>query len=458
MDLTDMLSDNSLVDHSWYKNGLIKQGQPNFDPQKEGIMKRNNIKPELEMEWGNAGPRIDFERIRQRIQEKKNQNNNVDIEEVIKYIRDLLNSGKMGIELMRSIYSKYDRGTIRSVQNAISGLLKLEGLAGCVIVDGRGYDSCQEALALAKNSPFKRFIKYTLGCQCGDPIYLPANENSIIQDGIVATDNSLDNFLSQDDKHETELVAHCPTTRLKILSSIDDIDRSFVNDTLINMHNVGGLSESIKNSLTREDRVSKKPPYRDIQTAFHMIAMKNFYESRKANQIKIDNSEHIIERADNAIDIDKKAQSDIEVNPVNPAIQHEVEVVKGSISTVFDGPDSLPKGISDIDLANMTRKEQIAVEMTDGDNSSEIKLQKDTENKSVLDIDANSSLIVETDKPVTSSVLDIDANSSLNVETDKPVTSIDIELTQFKEKEFEGTDVIDIPDEKEAEGELDIKL
>ena len=252
MDLTDVLKEASIIDHSWYKQGLIHPGDPTFDPAEKGIRKRNNIKPQLEVEWGMAGPNIDIDKPAGKVQRNIPPEALAGARDVIIFARDQMNRGRMGKALVAALKTKFDAKTLKAASHDLRKQFALEGIVGCIAVDGRGYRSCQDALKAASNSPYKRFIHFVIGCQCGDPHNIPTGANTTLGPIAKSSGNPVDDFLASDAPKKTAMVSHCRSTMMPILSWRGDLDPSMTDQTLIDLQNMSGLSEGQYNSLTIE--------------------------------------------------------------------------------------------------------------------------------------------------------------------------------------------------------------
>lgn len=256
MNLTDVLKEACLIDHSWWGKGMLKPGEPTFDAEAEGIRKRNNIKPELEVEWGMAGPTIDLNEPAGKVQRSIPEDALGDAEAVIFFARDQMNRGSDAEDIVRQLKAKYDKTTLGKAVDGLKKQFALDGIVGCIAVDGRGYKDCQEALKVSSHSPYKRYIKYVIGCRCGDPHRIHADENALFSHAS-STGKPIDDFLSASKVHKPKLVSHCRSTMLPILSFRGDLDPSEVDQTLVEVLNLTNLPEGQIDELW-EDKKNEK--------------------------------------------------------------------------------------------------------------------------------------------------------------------------------------------------------
>ena len=356
MDLTDVLRDvskaASLVDHEWYVEGILNPGKPTFDPAAEGIKKRNNVKPELEVEWGMAGPQIDLDEpagVVERNIPVENLENITD--KVIMFARDQQNKGKMGKMLVKALRANFDQGTLKIAKSALRKQFALDGIVGCIAVDGRGYKSCQDALKAASNSPYKHFIKHVIGCQCGDPHMLPQVATASLKKlSEEVTGNATDDFFASSD-HKVAMTSHCRSTMLPILSWRGDLDPSEMDSTMLDIQNTTGLPEGETDKLWDDRKNNKYSSNLEfIRAAFREVeAYKGKKEAIDYSK-KADISDFMIQPSDNEIDFSTPIQPDLDLIPEQP----ELDVVEGEefmpqdvemeqfMEPEFEGIDEVP--------------------------------------------------------------------------------------------------------------------
>jgi hypothetical protein len=358
MNLTAMLKEGSLQDHSWLVEGLVRPEEKTFDPVAHGIKKRNNIKGDLEIEWGYGGMAPVFFEDPSAGQVKRHipTEDLGDVEEVIRFARDMMNRGFPRSQIVAAMRERFTLKTMVASMAGIKSQFSLDGIVGRIAIDGRGYKNCKQALDAASRSPYKRFIKYVIGCNCGDPhmIEMPPSDSLKVASGL--TGNSVDDFLGFPDIPVVATRPHCRSTMLPIVSGMGDLDESEMNNTLIDIRDLTNAP-----AMAMEEGGSKLKAVRDAFLAIDRMADKKASD-RYAGVVSA--SEFVLKKADNEIEFGASPLPDIEVNPVNEALQQTVEPV-AMRPTNFDGPNSLKSDLGEVDLAGQPDLSPIGVELAD---------------------------------------------------------------------------------------------
>jgi hypothetical protein len=442
MDLTDVFREPtqnksaSLIDLSWATDGkgLGRTSQPSVDEIVNNSKNPNNVKPELEVEWGTAGPDIDIDEPAGEVMRNLPEDALGDASEVILFARDLMNRGKMGKDLRAALTAKFAPEKLGNASEGLQELFKLEGLIGCVAVDGRGYESCQEALKAASNSPYKGFIKRVIGCSCGDPHMLPDHREmkATIPE---CSGNAIDDFFAVETPVETSMLAHCRSTMLPLIGQ--DIDDSELSSTMVDMMNVTGLPEDDVDKMWKDKHNDKYSSNLDmVQEAFIMLSKMAEKASAKEYTEPVDASEFHIAQADNEIELSSGAMADIDVDPVDPGLQQVFEP-DAPAPTNFDGIGQLVSDVGDVPLAGTPDLSDVDVQMTDETDLSKLMFEEKEEAPAPVMVDERPAEMV----------------------VDEPVQSpIDVEMTQFQEEEFEGIDEVDLNPKSAPTDELDIEF
>jgi len=441
MDLTDMMRepkprDAALMDLSWATEdkGLGRISEPSVDEIVNNSKNPNNTKPELEVEWGTAGPDINIDEPAGVVERNLPEDALGDASDVIVFARDLMNRGKMGNDLRVALTTKFAQEKLTRASDGLQELLKLEGLIGCVAVDGRGYESCQEALKVAANSPYKGFIKRVIGCSCGDPHMLP-DHREMKATVPECSGNAIDDFFAVETPVETALLAHCRSTMLPLIGQ--DIDDSELSSTMVDMMNVVGLPEDDVDKMWKDKHNNKYSNNLEmLQEAFQTLGKMAEKKVSQEYTEAVDSSEFHIARADNEIEFAAPAMADLDVDPVDPGLQQVFEP-DAPAPTNFDGIGALVSDVGDVPLAGTPDLSAIDVELTDETDLSQLNMADPKEAPAQMVID---------EKPA-------------EMEFNEPVLSpIDIEMTQFQEEEFEGTDEVALNPSRVPSGEIDIEL
>ena len=476
MNLTNMLrkdaaiEDHALVDHSWMQDsGLARVDDPilNIDSMKNP----NNIKPQVELEWGLGGPDINLDEPAGEVKRNIPEENLGDASAVILFARDRMNRGFRGSQVVAALKAKYPSVLLAKASTGLRNLFAMEGIVGRVMIDARGYKNCQAAVKASSNSPYKRFIKYVYGCSCGDPHIMQMNDSRIIGSDTASCGNGFDDFLAGD-KTTAKTAAHCRSTMLPIMAAQGDLDKSLMDSTLIEMMNL----TSVPQTVLKKVWAMKGSNLGKIRAAFR-------YLDKKADQAEIskyagnvDSKEFQLRQADNEVQIENGPMDDMYVDGTNPSLFTDFEPNQ-PVMTNFDGPASLPGLFDSLELTNHTEQEQIPIELMDergGATQVQIDRPAPLVRKQIIDqpeynmdVDffAPENMDVNLDgeqeiqvNDTLNSMPQLDVNPEMNgMDIVSPENnSLDVEMTQFSEPEFEGTDEITFDEKEEPAGLIDV--
>jgi len=346
MNLTEILKDASLQNHSWMADGLTRPGEFTFDPEAHDVKNPNNTKPELEMEWGYGGMEPIFMEDPSAGEVRRNLPPDAveDAGEVIRFARDMMNRGHSREFVAKAITSSFPMRTLARATDELRSLFSLDGIVGRIAVDARGYDSCKDALKAAARSPYKRFIKYVIGCDCGDPQMIHDHRDG----GLVASDDvGFDGFLKEDERrpYEASLRPHCRSTMLPILAGMGDLDESEMDSTLIDLMNLTNLPESI----VEED--AGRTPLARVRDAFRAIDRMAAKARAAAYDEQPDASEFVVRMADNEVEIDAPARPPIELDDTRAAkVELDVIEFEGIDVDMAQGMPGIFAGVDEISL------------------------------------------------------------------------------------------------------------
>lgn len=244
------IKDAAVTNLEWLQDGIIHPGEPQLDLS--GVKKHNNIKPELEVQWGNAPGAVDLNEPAGEVKRNVPEEAQMDAGPVILFARDMMNRGSSISKVASALKAKYDLPTLKKAKAGLTELFKMDGIIGRIAVDGRGYESCKDAYKAASNSPYKRFIKYAIGCCCGDPCMMPVNQSELMGDVVTeSTGNPMDDFLASKQASEVKKVACCRSTMLPILSG--DLSPNEMDDTLVEVMNVTGMPPAVKEQIASKN-------------------------------------------------------------------------------------------------------------------------------------------------------------------------------------------------------------
>jgi hypothetical protein len=494
MNLDSVLQDPShiasLADHDWWIEGLVKDGELTYDPSEN--YRDNNMKDELEIEWGHGTIEPNYSDEEQRVPAGGVYRNLPpealgDAGPVIMFARDLMNRGFMGDGLQRQIKSKFDQPSIRLAAKGLHSLFELEGIIGCIAVDTRGYDHPKQAIAAVQGNPFKRFIKYAITEHLAreDYDWLPDTR----EEGLVAADscgNAIDDFFTStvaEDKghgHKARLIPHCKQTMLPIYAGMGELDPSYLKDTLIEMMNVTPLTEG-KVRQIQEDVTNNKYDSRDaaLQEAFRWIDSVTTASKKAQYAASVDASEFMIESRDKEIELMVNvSMPELDIDPVNHCLQNQFDVNPARQAA---GPldVSIFGDMTEVILANQPTINHLDVSI-DGYNydlpvdqrrqaQAPIRIQEESNNQmdGLISFDDSSLDIGELDSPME---VDLDPMQAMDaqIEVDvfggemefglmAEVVAQDVSLAQHEDPMFVGGD-FEFNERQARPGDLDIEL
>jgi hypothetical protein len=439
MNLTNMMrkdaavEDHALVDHSWYQNGGGLARKEDEILNVESMRNPNNVKPQLEMEWGMGGPDINLDEPAGVVTRNIPTENIGDAGSVILFARDMMNRGYRGRQVSAALKKRFPPALLASASKGLRGMFALEGLVGRVMVDARGYKNCQAAMKAVANSPFKRFVKYVYGCSCGEPHLLPANETGFIDPVEQTSGNAFDDFLAGE-KTTSKMAAHCRSTMMPIMASQGDLDKSFLDNTMIELMNLTPVPQSVVKKVW----AMKVSNLARARAAFRWLDRQVDAAEDAKYAGKTNAGEFHIAQADNEISFSDAPQADMMVDGTNPSLMTDIEDPGDAPATNFAGPTALPGILDDVDVIGQADG-QIPVELMDEENPAELTLKDEEVVPGQIDLDERAGEIR------------VDLFESL----DAP--EVDIE-DQIKDPEFEGTDEITFDDLTRAPDELDVAM
>lgn len=346
--------ESGIVDHGWLTDGLIHPGEPQLDIST--VKNPNNVKPQLEMQWGGGGD-IDLNEPAGKVDRNLSELENVNSGPVILFARDMMNRGFSSARVASALKKRYGKAVLQHARVGLTDLFKMDGIIGRIAIDGRGYKNCKEAIKASSNSPYKRFIRCVIGCECGEPHMMPSGGIG----GIVETEstgNPMDDFLASGKSKKSSMVAHCRSTMLPMVATVGDLDPSDLDSTFVEMMNVTSMPQGIKNEVLAMNGSSLTK----IRAAFKLMDREN----ARAETAKYDGlvkTDRLV-KADQEIELDDVGMSDLaidDVNLVNPDMQQECEVEE-VVPTNLDDMGSLVSIFDEVDLSSQPDYTQIPVD------------------------------------------------------------------------------------------------
>lgn len=343
MNLTAILREGSLADLRWYRDGMKVPGEVTFDPA--GSKNPNNVKPEAQGQWGygDISPIFD-EDVAGIVDRHLPEEDLGDVAPVVVFARHMMNQGAPARAVDRELKARFTRDEMRRGLRGLRKLFAMDGIVGRVAVDATGYDSCAQALAAAENSPFKRYVKFVIGCSCGSPHMVPTADDG--HELVASTGNPADDFLADEDPYEVSEVPHCPSTMLPLYAAVDDLDPSWAEDLMLVVENISGVPGDEASRI----RMLDDKPIKKVQAAFQAVDRAAMAAARSRYSEPVDVSEHVLDAAENEVELFAEAPAPIEIDeapgdfmgqevPSLLAEAVEVDMTIDQHGTVFEGSD-----------------------------------------------------------------------------------------------------------------------
>lgn len=302
MDLTGYLREGSLQNLGWLGDDL-KAISPQIGP------KKNNIKPEAQKQWGLEKTEPVFESGAGEVKRALSEEDSSVTDGVIRFARDLMNKGAEWSDIQRQLGAKFPVSSLKKASNELAILAKKDGMVGRFVIDATGYKNCKLAAQSVKASPYKRFIKFIIGCNCGDHHFVESSDDRMKLSS--SSGNGIQDFLSDDVVYSKKMIPLCASTMIPILAR-GDLDEEWLDSGLIELEASFGLLESDKKLVkgTSHDVVTK------MKLAFNLID-KRKREKRLASDAKnykSDASSFALKKADFNVDLQKPAQGPLSVD------------------------------------------------------------------------------------------------------------------------------------------------
>lgn len=416
MNLNDVLRDPSSKKASltnlseWYDEGMLKPGEPTYDPSDNN--RNNNTKDDLEVEWGYGNIETIYSDEEGPVPAGVSSRNVpteslADASSVILFARDQMNRGTMGPDLMAQLKERFDQPSLRAASSELHGLLQLEGIVGTLVVDARGYEDPRQAVAATQESPYKQFIKYIIAEErdAEDYLWLPKKGGKVADHlASQSTGNAVDDFFGSMDKEDKPaLVAHCKQTMMPILTA--DIDPSEVDDTLIDVMNVVQLPAAYQTKKKGPGRPAKEhndkyASFREIQRVFVAADRMRRKLETAAYEQKVDSTGFNIDKADAPIEFAASAMPDIDVdNSKRSDAQVDIDAPYG-MSAALEFAEEKPTSLEGISLEGI---DLFAVEMDHQPGEKifagcdEIELGEQYSGPDLLDVDVAQDMAVDFD-------------------------------------------------------------
>lgn len=347
--------DTALNDLSWWNEGLDGMGKT-IDISE--VKEPNNVKPELRYQW-RGGPDFDFEDTAAGDVQRVPRKDEANPRKVIHFARDLMNRGHRFSEVARELKARFAPVELASAKSGLRKLAAANGLIGRFVLDARGYPSCKEALASIQNSPWKSFVKYVVGCNCGDHEHFVEDAHPMLTlaKGKVASVDDV--FVAT---NETKTVERCASTHLRIAGTSPEgwLDPAEVDQSFLKLSKMGYLPQAKIDELSKADL----SPIAKLCEAFKYIDNTLEQDENTKYEVNVDPSEYKMDVAD-GIELDPKREThndevalgevkeDIETTEA-PDVSVEMEVVPVKD---YDGSNEIemnsPNSDSEVEMDNV---------------------------------------------------------------------------------------------------------
>lgn len=479
MNLTDMFAKDSsivaqsLADLSWLKDsGLSRIDDPilNIDSMRNP----NNIKPQLEMEWGIGKGDINLDEPAGCVERNIPKDQLGDAKSVIMFARDQMNRGVRGSKVVQSLKNKYPKELLFMAKEGLHEMFGMEGLVGRIMIDARGYKNCKVALDLVANSPYKSFIKYVYGCDCGEPHIVASNETDVIGKIQDSTGNGMDDFMS-DKSYTSKMKELCCSTMLERIGR-GDLDDSMMDETLIDMNNLASLPEHVSSKI-RKNNISNLSK---IKLAFSWLDKQADLKNGVKYMASVDNIEFVLKVKDDEVDILNAPPATKIFDVTNKSLLTDIEYQKPSQSNKLDGMDNFTGGLDEVPIVGDFSETPISVELLDesgGVSRVQVNQSPQIVKKQVIDtipinfdmqfsdladvsdinLDRDQEVVLD-DKPEVFGSLDVDPNTGEMPVDSFQIDNVDIDFTEHLDSEFQGVDEFELDNIAKTKEDLPVSM
>jgi len=289
----------------------------------------HECKDELALQWGNEGFMVETD---DKIVPVKKENKKASIQaDIIQITRSLMNSGMKTANIREYLAKHQNPNVIKACSQEIDRQLRLEGSVGRFVLDARGYKNCSDALRTVEKNPFKRHLKYMIGCTCSNHI----KTKDFTSGMMLSNGDPFGDVINDQTRTDVSTTNSCPKTGMRILSGQGDLDEEWAGDTMIDVLNASGLDKVGAKSLTASD----EQPYMRLKKFFIALDNGNFSKEEIAPLDMSANQETDLGQAAISFKLD-------DLNPIS------VNVNDDSGSTIKLNPDMSTDKL-DVDVGSM---------------------------------------------------------------------------------------------------------
>lgn len=364
MNLKRMLRDASLTNLQWLLKG------DTFNPAD----KDNDKKDDLEFQWGygDIDPNYSSSTLIKVYDDEVNEGTQT--RPVMDYAQELIMQGLMGYELLQALRKKFGKPVLRTAKVEVRKAVEVSGVLGCLAFqcDG-GKKSTKQLTSSMKNSPFKRFMSYVMGCDaCQKCRYLSSScrSDSVMGNG---ADNSIDSFLDGEQDMVTAVKRfYCQKHMRPILGGEQDLSDEDMDSTLVDLETLGMIEEKTACKIRKRSGSNLSKLRSAFRCAYKRLRDKKKWakdDSPKSDDYRIHSKMEI------ALQQQRIAQPEMSVDPVDhdSDLPLEVDEVSNSSSQEVVGVQS---HVDEVELSDVDKRGLLEVEATDLDYDKPVQIAK----------------------------------------------------------------------------------
>jgi hypothetical protein len=418
-----------LVDQSWWEEGILKCGDPTFDPAAKGVKRNNNIKDDLQLQWGFGNIPPDYsDPVAGRVERNVPDDKLGDAGKMILFARDMMNRGQPLRNIVAALKKRFDKSTLVAAKDGLRAQFALDGVAGRFVVDARGYESCKTAMDSCWRSPHKRHLGYVLGCKCGTPHLISASH--FAESEVKSSGNPIDDFMADKEIYVSKMIPHCRSTMLPIAAGRGDLDPEWMDKTLIDVMDLTGIPQGEVEKIQ-----AMKSGFDKLKAAFRAIdEMKVMAEEGKYAE-DVDAAKFVIDQEEQPVEVCGQMRELPDVNLVNEALQQEIEPVE-PFTLVFAGPVDMVGEPEAIELSSPNIIPSLDIDLADEADPGQLDIRGPSM-RVPLDVNPNPA-------DFEPEVIDFE--------------SLDVDMVPNMEPEFEGADEFELDGISAVPDELRINM
>ena len=334
MDLTSMMRDTSLTNLEWLNNAET------YIPQDKDIDQKDN----LEVEWGGGASVSSLELPRTTIEDEMDIiDSSHDVSTLLEYVNVLLHQGITREQIMQQAKFRFPPETISEAGSHLEEAFQMEGIVGCVAIDLRGRKKHKAIIQAAAKSPWKKHIAYVLmdENQADGSSFVSHRcaSNTSLESG------SIESFFAAEESEDNSQAIYEPLD-LPVITSREDLDDEYYDQTMIDLVNVSGVTED----EAKEIYVSSGDAYEKLRSTFRLAMIRRDAVKEQSSSAKDRSAEYAAYSLDGTVG--EIEYNDVEVaEPVSITETSSVplEIAMSDAISDLDLEDS-PSGMSVVEL------------------------------------------------------------------------------------------------------------